>query len=70
MRRSPRCRRSAADGPQAFLGDIFRGSLLPITIVVTLAYFFHITTFYFIVKWVPTIVVDMGFAPSSARPAC
>ena len=34
--------------------------------IVTLAYFFHITTFYFIVKWVPKIVVDMGFAPSSA----
>ena len=31
-----------------------------------MAYFFHITTFYFIVKWVPTIVVGMGFAPSSA----
>jgi MFS family permease len=46
--------------------DIFRGSLLPITIIVTIAYFFHITTFYFIVKYVPTLVVDMGFAPSSA----
>ena len=46
--------------------DIFRGSLLPITVIVTIAYFFHITTFYFIVKWVPTLVVDMGFAPSSA----
>ena len=48
------------------VGDIFRGSLLPITVIVTIAYFFHITTFYFIVKWVPTLVVDMGFAPSSA----
>jgi len=46
--------------------DIFRGSFLAITVLVTFAYFFHITTFYFIVKWVPTIVVDMGFAPSSA----
>lgn len=46
--------------------DVFRGSLLPITVLVTIAYFFHITTFYFIVKWVPTIVVDMGFAPSAA----
>jgi cyanate permease len=46
--------------------DIFRGSLLPVTVIVTIAYFFHITTFYFIVKWVPTLVVDMGFAPSSA----
>jgi MFS family permease len=37
-----------------------------ITTIVTLAYFFHITTFYFIVKWIPKIVVDMGFAQSSA----
>jgi MFS family permease len=35
-------------------------------VLVTLAYFFHITTFYFILKWVPKIVVDMGFVPSSA----
>ena len=32
------------------------------TVIVTLAYFFHITTFYFIVKWIPKIVVDLGFA--------
>ena len=38
----------------------------PATVIVTLAYFFHITTFYFIVKWIPKIVVDMGFAASSA----
>jgi MFS family permease len=48
------------------VGDIFRGGLLPITVLVTMAYFFHITTFYFIVKWVPKIVVDLGFPPSSA----
>ena len=30
------------------------------------AYFFHITTFYFVLKWMPKIVVDMGFAASSA----
>jgi MFS transporter, AAHS family, vanillate permease len=46
--------------------DIFRGGLLAITVLVTMAYFFHITTFYFIVKWVPKIVVDLGFAPSEA----
>ena len=34
--------------------------------LVTTAYFLHITTFYYILKWVPTIVVRMGFAPSSA----
>ena len=36
------------------------------TVIVTLAYFLHITTFYFIVKWVPKIVVDLGFAASAA----
>jgi MFS family permease len=48
------------------IGDIFSAGFLPITLIVTLAYFFHITTFYFIVKWVPTIVVGKGFAASEA----
>ena len=46
--------------------DIFSPAFVAITVLVTAAYFFHITTFYFIVKWVPKIVVDLGFAPSSA----
>jgi len=46
--------------------EIFRPGLLAVTVLATMAYFFHITTFYYIVKWVPKIVVDMGFAPSSA----
>lgn len=45
---------------------IFSPSLILTTLFVTLAYFFHITTFYFVIKWVPKIVVDMGFAASSA----
>ena len=53
-----RARRSVAPSSRRAL----RGT----TIIVTLAYFFHITTFYFILKWIPKIVVDMGFAPSSA----
>jgi benzoate transport len=48
------------------IGDIFAPGLVATTVVVTLAYFFHITTFYYIVKWVPKIVVDMGFVASSA----
>jgi MFS family permease len=48
------------------ISDIFKPGLLHITVLVTLAYFFHITTFYFIVKWVPKIVTDFGFAASSA----
>ena len=48
------------------VGDIFAPGLLATTLVVTAAYFLHITTFYYIIKWVPKILVDMGFAPSSA----
>jgi benzoate transport len=46
--------------------DLFTPGLVTITVLVTAAYFLHVITFYFIVKWVPKIVVDMGFAPSSA----
>src|SRR5690606_5279213 len=46
------------------IGDIFGPTLIATTIIVTAAYFFHITTFYFILKWVPKIVADLGFAPS------
>lgn len=48
------------------IADIFKPGLLHVTIAVTLAYFFHITTFYFIIKWVPNIVVNFGFPQSSA----
>ena len=48
------------------VGDIFGPGLVAVTALVALAYFFHITTFYFILKWVPKIVADFGFAASSA----
>jgi len=48
------------------LVDIFRPGLRHITIALTAAYFLHVATFYFVLKWVPKIVFDMGFDPSSA----
>lgn len=48
------------------IADIFAPGLVATTMIVALAYFFHIMTFYFVLKWVPKIVVDMGFAASSA----
>jgi MFS family permease len=48
------------------VADIFGPAFIATTVLVTLAYFFHITTFYFIIKWVPKIVVDLGFAPATA----
>ena len=55
-----------ADVRQRSVSDIFGPGLIGVTAIVTLAYFFHITTFYFILKWVPKIVADFGFAASSA----
>jgi benzoate transport len=46
--------------------DLFAPALIATTILVAIGYFFHVTTFYFILKWIPKIVVNMGFAPSSA----
>lgn len=46
--------------------DIFKPGLIATTLLITLAYFAHITSFYFILKWVPKIVVDLGFDPKSA----
>lgn len=46
--------------------DILRPGLIGTTFIVTAAYFLHITTFYYIIKWIPKIVVDMGFESASA----
>ncbi len=56
-------------GPKAgrgSLADLFRPGQASISTVLALTYFLHVTSFYFILKWVPKIVVDMGFAPASA----
>jgi len=52
--------------PKPAFATLFAPDLARTTILLTLAYFCHIMTFYFILKWVPKIVVDMGFAPSAA----
>jgi benzoate transport len=46
--------------------DIFSPRLLGVTVLITAAYFLHTITFYFVLKWVPQIVVQFGFHPSSA----
>lgn len=52
--------------PKASLAALFAPGLARVTILLTAAYFAHIMTFYFILKWVPKIAVDMGYAPSTA----
>jgi len=48
------------------IADLFSKSLIRTTLLLAAAYFFHITTFYYVLKWVPKIVVDMNFAASAA----
>ncbi|TCM17151.1 benzoate transport [Novosphingobium sp. PhB165] len=45
---------------------LFAPGLASVTIMLTAVCFFHMMTFYFLVKWIPKIVVDLGFAPASA----
>jgi benzoate transport len=45
---------------------IFSPMMLKTTLIIAVSYLFHIMTYYFILKWVPYIVSDMGFAVSSA----
>jgi MFS family permease len=55
-----------AGTPKPSVVQLFSPALARTTILLTMAYFAHIMTFYFIIKWIPKIVVDMGFAASSA----
>lgn len=57
---------TAPDAPKTSIADIFKPALIATTLLITFAYFAHITSFYFILKWVPKIVVDMGFEPRAA----
>ena len=45
--------------------DILKPGLILSTLI-GLGYFAHVMSFYFIIKWVPKLVVDMGFAPKAA----
>jgi len=52
--------------PQNATKALLKHPWLVVTLLVTAAYFAHIFTFYFMLKWVPKIVVDMGYVASSA----
>ena len=48
------------------LKEIFVPSMRRVTLLVTTLYFAHVLTLYFLMKWTPKIVVDMGFTASAA----
>lgn len=56
----------ADSAPPATWGQLFSRRWLATTIALTVAYFAHIMAFYYILKWIPKIVVDMGHPPPLA----
>jgi benzoate transport len=48
------------------MADLFSPQLVKITLLMSCAYFLHVVSFYFIVKWVPKIVVDLGYTVPAA----
>jgi benzoate transport len=48
------------------LSGLFGADVRKATMLLTAAYFTHIITFYFILKWTPKIVTDLGFNASLA----
>jgi benzoate transport len=54
----------SAAPPKAPLADVFKPQYLRLTLLLVLAYFAHITSFYYILKWVAPIVSKMNYSPS------
>jgi benzoate transport len=48
------------------VADVFSPALRLTTILCALACFFHMMTFYFMLKWIPKIVADMHFPATAA----
>lgn len=48
------------------LAQLFAPGVAGVSTALVIAYFSHMMTFYFLVKWIPKIVVDMGFPPAAA----
>ena len=61
----PNCR-TPVTPQRAGWAELFAPGLAATTVLLTLAYLAHIMTFYFILKWIPKIVVDMGYTAAYA----
>ena len=55
----------AATPPKAPLADVFKSDYRKLTLLLLFAYFAHITSFYYILKWVAPIVSQLGYSPST-----
>lgn len=48
------------------VSNLFKGNLMFVTYILTFAYFANIATYYYFVKWLPTVVSDLGHSASQA----
>ena len=48
------------------VSGLFKNGLAPITCILIFAYFANVATYYYFVKWLPTIVSDLGHSVSQA----
>lgn len=55
-----------APPPSYSIWRLFSGDIRAVTLLVTLAYFFQVITFYYYVGWVPDIIADLGHSHSDA----
>ena len=53
-----------AKAAQISMSRLFQPDLLRATTLLSIAYFTHIMTFYYLIKWIPKLVVDMGYSPA------
>ena len=56
----------AATPPKVGWRALFAPELAATTLILTSAYFGLVMSFYFMLKWIPKIVVDLGFDPAAA----
>ena len=52
---------SSSGASKSSITDLFQRKFFAPTILLTLTYFMTVVTFYFILKWVPKLVKEMGF---------
>jgi benzoate transport len=48
---------------------LFKNGMARRTVAVTLGYFLHVITFYYLIGWIPSLVTNAGFSPSDGSSA-
>ena len=58
--------RGAREAEPVGVSSLFKSGLAPITCILLFAYLGNVGTYYYFVKWIPTIVSDLGYSTSQA----